>query len=225
MTVSDVLAELEALGTAQNRKIYTRHGVGVDQYGVSYANLKKLRKKIKVDHTLAQQLWASGIHDARVLATMIADPKQANDVQLEAWAADLSNYVITDAFTGFVAKTEMIGSKMSEWTGSEGEWIGQAGWQLLAHLALHDVALPDAFFEPWLETIEQEIHARKNRVRYAMNNALIAIGGRNEALAKTAIAAAGRIGEVDVDHGETNCKTPDAATYIRKMREREKAGR
>jgi len=64
------------MGTAQNRKVYARHGVGEDMYGVSYSNLGKLRKSIKRHHALAEQLWATGNHDARVLATMIADPAE-----------------------------------------------------------------------------------------------------------------------------------------------------
>ena len=76
-----------------------------------------------------------------------------------------------------------------------------------------------------LATIEGEIHARKNRVRDAMNSALIAIGIRNDALEEQALAAATRIGKVEVDHGETGCKTPDAADYIRRTldRRRQKA--
>ena len=80
--------------------------------------------------------------------------------------------------------------------------------------------LPDSFFLEHLETIEREIHSRKNRVRHSMNGALIAIGLRNPKLEQRALAAAAGIGKVEVDHGETNCKTPDAAAYITKARKR-----
>jgi hypothetical protein len=83
--------------------------------------------------------------------------------------------------------------------------------------------IPDDEFEPWLETIEAGIHGAKNRVRHAMNSALISIGGRSAALEKKAVAAAKRIGRVEVDHGDTGCKTPDAIPYIQKMRARAKA--
>jgi len=223
MTAKAILSELEALGSAQTRKIYKRHGIGDNQYGVSYANLKTLKKKIKVDHDAARQLWATGNHDARILATMIADPKQVDESLLDAWADDLSNYVTTDAFSGFASKTAFVQQKMEQWTGSDDEWKGQTGWSLLAYLAMNDTSLPDDFFSPYLAIIAQNIHNRKNRVRYAMNNALIAIGTRSDALEKKAVAVAEQIGTVDVDHGETGCKTPDAAAYIRKSRERKKA--
>ena len=111
---------------------------------------------------------------------------------------------------------------MEKWTISNSEWIGQAGWNLLARLAMNADDLPEGFFEPYLNIIEREIHTRKNRVKYAMNNALIAIGIRIEKLEKKAIAAARKIGKVQVDHGETNCKTPAAADYIGKARQRNK---
>lgn len=88
---------------------------------------------------------------------------------------------------------------------------------------MKDKALPDDFFEPYLEIIARDIHTRQNRVRYSMNTALIGIGTRSDALEKKAIAIAEQIGPVDVDHGETGCKTPDAASYIRKTRERQRA--
>jgi hypothetical protein len=87
---------------------------------------------------------------------------------------------------------------------------------------MNDPALPDGFFEPYLARIERDIKTAKNRVRQAMNNALIAIGMRNDALEGCALAVAQAIGKVSVDHGQTSCKTPDASAYIRKGRERQR---
>ena len=73
MTTDQALAALRKAGTAQNVKVYGRHGVKGDAFGVSYAELGRLHKTIGTDHGLARALWATGNHDARVLATMIAD--------------------------------------------------------------------------------------------------------------------------------------------------------
>lgn len=217
-----ILKELESLGSAQTRKTYRRHGVGENMYGVSYANLKTLKKKLKTDHDLAQQLWASGNHDAQVLATMIADPKQMDEAMLEAWVHTLDNYVIADAFVNLAGKTPLAPQKAVEWTKAKEEQIGRAGWHLLGALAQNDPALADDFFEPYLKIIEQDIHQQQNRVREAMNNALIAIGSRNSALQEKALIVAQKIGEVYVDHGETACKTPEATSYIEKTVQRKK---
>ena len=72
MTLKQALGALKKAGTAQNRKIYGNHGVTITMYGVSFAELKKLKKQIGTDTDLARQLWATGNHDARILACMIA---------------------------------------------------------------------------------------------------------------------------------------------------------
>jgi 3-methyladenine DNA glycosylase AlkD len=223
MSVTLVLDQLKALGSEQTRKTYRRHGVRGEQYGVSYAELKKLTSKIKIDDDLATHLWSSGNHDARVLALMIADPQNADTVRLDSWVADLENYVLTDAFSAYVAQTALAREKVEQWTQSDDEWIGSAGWNVLGELASDDSNLPDGYFERYLAPIERDIHRRKNRVRHAMNGALLAIGGRNSHLEERALAVAMVVGKVVVDHGDTNCKTPDAATYVKKLRARHTA--
>jgi 3-methyladenine DNA glycosylase AlkD len=223
MQAEQVMQELHALGTEQNRKVYRRHGVGDDYYGVSFANLEMLRKQIKKDHTLAQQLWATGNHDARVLATKIADPAQMNLEIIHAWAADLDNYIITDSFISLLTQTPYARSLAETWVDDPDEWLGRAGWHLVAQLAMHDPDLPDAYFEPYLVKISREIHQRLNRTREGMHNALIAIGIRNAALQSRVIAIVEQIGPVYIDHGDTNCKTPDPIPYIQKARARQKA--
>ncbi len=216
MTAMEVLQELETLGTAQNRKIYRRHGAGENLYGVSYANLGKLHKQIKVDQAIAQKLWATGNHDARLLATMIADPKLMSEELVDQWTKDLDNHMVADSFAGLVSQTSLAQPKMEQWIPAENEQIARAGWQLLLHFANKEPDLPDVFFEPYLDIIGRDIHTSKNRVKQSMNSALISIGVRNSSLEQKALAMARQIGKVEVDHGETDCKTPDAAQYIQK---------
>lgn len=214
MNLNDVMQALEGYGTEQTRKTYRRHGVTGAQFGVLTSALKTLQKQIKRDHALALALWETGNYDARVLATMIIDPKQITEAQADEWVLELDNYGITDYFSGMIAKTPFALKKAEVWTQSDEEWIGYAGWGLLAQIVNNDTTLPDSLFESYLEQIEREIHTAKNYVRYGMNNVLIGLGVRSEALGERARAAARRIGKVEVDHGETNCKTPDALEYM-----------
>jgi len=216
MTKTEVMKELKANGTAQNRKVYRRHGILGEMFGVSYAALGKLKKKIKTDQPLAEQLWATGNHDARVLATMIADPGKMSAGTLNAWVKDVDNRGLAAVFSNVVAEAPSAKGRMEKWTASRDEMVACTGWHTLASIAREDNGLPDSYFAKYIETIESKIHTSKNWVKYAMNNALINIGVRNPALQKKATAAAKRIGGVDVDHGETGCKTPDAAAYIKK---------
>jgi 3-methyladenine DNA glycosylase AlkD len=211
-----VLKELERLGTAQNRKVYGRHGVRPPVFGVSYKNLDLLTRRLKTNHALAVELWNSGIHDARVLATKLADPAMLDGPTAERWVKEFDNYVLTDAVAGLVARSKLARRKAEKWSKSKQEWIARAGWSVLAHLAMRDAELDDAYFAALVPQIEGRIHGAPNRARDAMNSALIAIGIRNAPLGKLALAAAGRIGKIEVDHGETGCKTPDAAQYIAK---------
>lgn len=214
MNKTEVLRELKKLGTARNRKVFGRHGVTGALYGVSCADLGTLKKKIKVDHELARELWASGNHDARVLAMMVGDPERVTARQLDTWVRELGDYVLTDAFSGLAGRSPLAPKRMEKWMAARGEWVCATGWNLLCGLAMSDREVPDERLEGYVKVIESTIDTRPNRARYAMNNALIAIGTRNRRLEKHAVAAARRIGPVQVNHGETGCRTPDAVTYI-----------
>lgn len=222
--VQAVLQELESLGSEQTRKTYRRHGVLGEQYGVQYADINRLTKRIKTDHELAQELWDSGVHDARILATHIADPNRIDADLLHRWAAGLNNYVLCDALAGLAAKTPHAQEVMEAWMRSDEEWIGRTGWLMLANRVMDEkTPLTEEALEQQLQTIEREIHGRKNRVRDAMNTAMIAIGIRTPALNEKALAVAERIGKVEVDHGDTACKTPAAVPYIHKAWEHKQA--
>jgi 3-methyladenine DNA glycosylase AlkD len=219
MNLQETLDALKSVGKEQTRKTYRRHGAGEDCYGVSTPDLTSLQKKIRQDHALAGELWASGNYEARILATMIADPKKLDGATLDAWAANLGNYIETGYLAGLAAKSPVAREAMERWIESPDELTASAGWIVLSHF-IAEGGLSDAEAEEALARIERDLHGSQNRVRHQMNGALISIGGRRPALQKKALAAAGRIGKVEVDHGETGCKTPDAASYIRKMAER-----
>ena len=153
---------------------------------------------------------------------MIADPAQLDEKTLDLWSRDVDSYPVIDAFGGLVARTPFARAKAEQWMSADDESIESAGWRVLANLALHDTSLPDSYFASRLEAIRRSIGAAKNRVRHEMNSALIAIGVRNDALEAKATETARAIGKVVVDHGDTACETPDAASYIAKTLARRK---
>ncbi len=136
---------------------------------------------------------------------------------LDAWARDIDNSILAGELGALASAAPTGLARFKKWASGRGEWVATAGWNTFTEKVLQDhedisVALLDAC----LDRIEKQIHNQPNRVRYAMNNALIAIGTYNATYHDRAIAVAKRIGPVEVDHGETNCKTPDAVTYIPK---------
>src|SRR5258706_3988114 len=196
ITIEETLQALESAGSEQTRKTYRRHGVKGEVYGVLTGDMKKIVKKIKTDHKLALALWMTGNHDARILAMMIADPKQATGALLDEWVHTVQDYVISDALSGYAEKTPLAREKMEAWTQSPEEWICATGWNVLGGIAMNDQTLPDSYFEKYIAQIERDLQRSKNRVRHSMNNALIAIGTRNAALEQKAVSAAAKIGKV-----------------------------
>ena len=175
MTLAETISQLKKMGTAQNRKIYAKHGVSGEMFGVSYANLAVLKKKIQIDHDLATGLWNAGVHDAMVLATMVADPNKLKASDANRWVKDSKSYPIQDAFCKLVAQTSFGLKKAEQWIKSKDEWTSNAGWTLLCHLVGSD-EVPNESLKAYLKTIESKIHDSPNRTRYAMNNCLISIG-------------------------------------------------
>lgn len=217
LLLAETMRELERAGSAQTRKTYARHGATEPMFGVSFATLQVLRKRIGVDHELALALWDTGNFDARNLAVKVVDPARMTAQDLDRWASEAP---IARMCGGYVAMVTAEGphaaAKAAEWLAAKAGPLRNAGWTLLGQLAFRDETKPDAFFAQRLAEIERTIHTAPNAERYGMNMAVIAIGSRSEGLRKAALAAAKRIGKVDVDHGDTECKTPDAATYIEK---------
>ncbi|MBL8879599.1 MAG: DNA alkylation repair protein [Phycisphaerales bacterium] len=224
MNLKDAMSALEKAGSAQTRKTYARHGVTGPMFGVSFATLKALYKRIKVDQELAEALWSSGNFDARNLAVKIADPAGISPRELDRWAATPTARMC-GGYVGYLTAESPHGrAKADKWLAASDETTRSAAWCLVGALAMIDETIADSWFVDRLAEIENGIRSAPNAHRYHMNGALIAIGGRNAALRKAATAAAKRIGAVDVDHGDTDCKTPDAVEYIEKNWARAKSG-
>ena len=223
MTPAQAMKALKAAGTEQNRKIYPRHGVTAPLFGVSFADLRRFRKQIGIDHDVATALWDSGNHDARMLATMVADPTAMSRRDLDSWISAADNYVLSDAVAELTARTAHLDSRADKWIASRKEFTAHAGWNLVAAQAMTDDDRPDAYFVDRLQTIEATMSTAPNRTRHAMHMTLIAIGGRSKGLRRRAAATTKRLGTPVVDHGQTSCKTPDAIPYMDRMWERKLA--
>lgn len=226
MSLKDAMAALEKAGSAQTRKTYARHGACEPVFGVQFGTLKKMVDRIKIDQELAEALWETGNFDARNLAAKIVDPVNISSKVLDRWAAT----PIAWTWGGYVGQIAAEGppprgrEKAEKWLKSKDEPTRSAGWCAVAALAMIDESLPDSWFAARLTEIEKTIKTAPNRITSLMNRAMIAIGGRNARLRTSATALAKRLGEIEVDHGDTSCKTPAAALSIDKAWDRAKAG-
>lgn len=216
MTFADAMSALQQAGSEQTRKTYLRHGAKEPMFGVSFATLKTLHKLIGVDHELAIALWETGNLDARNLAVKIVDPMKMTEQVLDGWA----RWDVPRTCGAYVAEVASEGhhalSRVKSWIGAQDVAQRATGWTLVGVLAMRDEGMTDSWFLERLAEVEQSIHQVPNALRGPLNMALIKIGCRNTTMRTAATSAAKRIGKVNIDHGNTACKTADAAADIDK---------
>ncbi len=164
--------------------------------GVSLPNLRKVAKSIKKDHQLALELWATGIHECRVLASLVDDPKQVTPEQMDSWAADFYSWDVCDQVCGnLFDRTPFAIEKALQYSRSEKEYIKRAGFVLMAEFAVHNKKASDEAFMQFFPIIEREAWDDRNFVKKAVNWALRQIGKRNRDLGKIAKECALRIAQ------------------------------
>jgi len=193
--VAALLAELRGMGSERDRAGMVRYGINVENaFGVSVTALRKLAKRIGTDHQLALALWATGNHEARLLACFIDDPKAVTAAQIDAWAADLDSWDLCDqATTSLFDATPHAWKKVREFATRDELWIKRAAFSLIAGLARHDESAPDSAFIGVLPLIERAAFDDRNFVKKAVSWALRGIGKRNRALNEAAVACAQRL--------------------------------
>jgi len=199
MKCEDVLARIRLLGSERDRAGMARFGINTENAcGVSLTALRQLAKDIGRDHALALQLWRSGLHEARLLASIIDDPARVTERQMERWVKDFDSWDICDVCcSNLFDATPFAHRKAVEWAARDEEFVKRAGFAMMAALAVHDKAAPDAAFEKFLPIIRREATDARNFVRKAVNWALRQIGKRNLRLNRKGVAAAKMIRRID----------------------------
>jgi 3-methyladenine DNA glycosylase AlkD len=194
-TKAAVLRELRALADPKVRTKMEYFGVQVPKaHGITVPVLHQFAKHIGKDHRLAQQIWATGIHEAKILAALIGESKKVTPAEMEQWARDFDSWDVVDAACCYLyAHARPAWNKATAWSRRREEFVKRASFSLVAYLSYKDEAAPDARFVRFLRVIEREAHDERNFVRKAVNWALRNIGKRNKRLNREAIRAAERI--------------------------------
>jgi len=120
-----VLEDLKALSDPKAVAGMARFGINPkNTFGVSIPNLRTIAKRIGKDHLLAEQLWSSGIHEARILASMIDDPNMVTEEQMERWVKDFDSWDVCDqCCSNLLDKTKFAHEKAVEWSKRKEEYI------------------------------------------------------------------------------------------------------
>jgi len=190
-----LLERMKQIGSPRGVERLAYFGIrAASAYGLSAPQMHALAREAGRDHALALELWGSGVHDARHVAALVADPARVTEALMERWARDFSSWDVVDTCCCYLFIHTRYGWKKAvEWSRRREEFVKRAAFSLMAYLAIHDKAAPNGEFLRLLPILEREAWDERNYVRKAVNWALRQIGKRNLRLNRSAIAAGNRI--------------------------------
>lgn len=199
MQHKEILKKLKSLSNPKAVEGMVRFGINAkNTYGVSIPELRKIAKETGKNHFLAQQLWLSGIHEARILASFIDESEKVTERQMEDWVKDFDSWDVCDQVCGnLFDKTQFAYKKVFDWSKRKEEFIKRAGFVLMAVLSVHDKKAKDKDFEKFFPIIKKYSTDERNFVKKAVNWALRQIGKRNLNLNKKAIKIAKDIQKIN----------------------------
>ncbi len=176
-----------------------RFGLTPDRrLGLSVPAMRKIAKALGRDHRLALALWKTGIPDARIVASLVADPAALTARQMDAWVAGFNSWDVCDQVCGnLFDRSPLAWRKIRPWAARDEEYVRRAAFALIASLAVHDREASDASFQALLPIIAAAATDERNFVKKAVNWALRNIGKRNRRLRRAALATARRLRAVD----------------------------
>jgi len=193
----ELIEHLKSLANPNDVEGMERFGIKGDKaLGIRVPVLRKLAKAHRNDHQLASALWASGIHEARLLASMVDDPAQVTEEQMESWVADFDSWDVCDQVCmNLFDRHPLAYQKAVEWSRREEEFVKRAGFAMMASLSVHDKAADDSAFEPFFERMKAGAQDERNFVRKAVNWALRQIGKQRPGLASRCVQLAQELAE------------------------------
>lgn len=203
MTSDQIVKHLRSLGSVESVEGMQRFGIVTTKaFGIATPVLKQFAREVKKTvlnrHSLAGELWDTGIYEARSVAFLIDDPKQVTPEQMDSWARDFDNWATVDGACGYLfCRTAYAYAKAFQWSDEDAEFVKRAGFSMMAYLAVHDKKAPDGKLLQFLPIIEKHADDERNFVKKAVNWALRQIGKRSRELHEPAIETAKRIARQD----------------------------
>jgi 3-methyladenine DNA glycosylase AlkD len=195
----DVVRALELVGDRSRLEGMARFGIDTTRaVGVTVTELRRFARDLGHDHELAAALWASGVHEARLLASLVDEPAMVSEAQMEAWVADLDSWDVCDGVCGnLFDHTPFALDKAVAWSSRGPEFQKRAAFALMASAAVHRKDLPDAAFASLLPVIRAQAIDERNYVKKAVSWALRQIGKRSSGLNPQAVRTAEQIERID----------------------------
>jgi len=198
-SVNDIVAKLKSKANPDNLKGMARYGISTtNRLGVSIPELRKTAKELGKNHKLASQLWAKGIDETKILASMIGEEDKLTEVQCEKWVVDFNSWDVCDQVCmNLFRKMPFAGKKIKEWSKRKEEFVKRAAFTLIACVAVYYKEMPDSEFIKFLPIIKSGAMDERNYVKKAVSWALRNIGKKNKNLNKEVIKFAQEMERVD----------------------------
>jgi len=227
MEFKDIINELESLSSPEDLEGRARFGINSSKaYGVRMPEIRKIARKIGKNHQIAQKLWKYGYSETRILASLIEDPEEVSESQMDRWVLDFDSWDVCDqCCMNLFRKTPYAYKKVFEWSLRDEEFVKRAAFTLIATLAVHDKKAHDSRFEEFFPLILRESVDNRNFVKKAVNWALRQIGKRNKNLNKEAIILAQEIDNINNKSAKWIAKDALRELNSEKIQERLRSGR
>ncbi|HWE53819.1 MAG TPA: DNA alkylation repair protein [Bryobacteraceae bacterium] len=193
--IDEVLKEMRAAADASKLEGMARFGIQpVKGLGLSVPQIRAIARRAGKNQRLAEQLWTTGIHEARILASMVADPELITRATMNRWTRDFASWDVCDSCCyDLFGRTPHAWAMIPKWAGHNREFVRRAAFATIAGIAVHDKQAGDRVFLDALPLVEKYAFDDRNFVRKGVNWALRNIGKRNPDLGKAAIACAERV--------------------------------
>lgn len=198
MDVQAVIGQLRERADPSRKPGMARVGIDVSRaLGVSMPNIRAIAKACGVDHTLALGLWKTGIHEARILATLVADPEALTEIQRERWALDITSWDLCDSAADLFGRTPSQADAIRAWARRPEAFVKRCAFSMIARRSVWAKQAPDREFLGYLPLIRRAATDDRNEVKKGVSWALRQIGKRNRALHAAAVEEAERILELE----------------------------
>lgn len=227
MNIDEVMHELEALGKERTKKIYMSNGAHEPVFGVATGAMKPIVKKIKINQSLAEELYATGNYDAMYFAGIIADPKAMTEADYDRWMDTAYFYMLSDYVVAVTLSESDIAQEVADkWIASGEELRMSAGWSCYCWLLGNrkDVEFSESKILSMLDVVKNTIHDAPARTQSAMNNFLSTVGISYKPLHEEAVEIAKLVGIVEMKRDEKKSSFLNASENIQKQIDRGKIG-
>ncbi len=194
MSADTVIAELRAKADPARKPGMVRVGIDVSNaLGVNVPDIRSVAKRCGTDQDLARTLWRTGIHEARILATLVADADSIDEEDLESWAVDLSSWDLCDFAADLFGRTAIGIARIPGWSRRSEGYVKRCAFSMIARRAVWAKDAPDREFIGYLPLIRRAAIDERNEVKKGVSWALRQIGKRNPTLHAAAIDEAERL--------------------------------